>query len=124
MDEVTGLWKDLELIFSCSTVSQSSSMVGNTIRRTSSMISRGGLATIIRSMRCYSPCICPTISSVSKRSVPASRSSFPPRAERNLALKPSNQPCQKGWVAARSVRQLYDAGVPFATGVASGGVRA
>lgn len=53
----------------------------------------------------YIPCICPIISSLSSRSVPASSNSFPPFASRNFLLRPTNQSCQKGCVAARSVRQ-------------------
>lgn len=54
------------------------------------------------------PCICPIINSLSNLSVPARRRSLPPRAERNLLLRPVNQSCQNGWVAARSVRQVHD----------------
>ena len=53
------------------------------------------------------PCICPIISSLSNRSVPASRSSFPPLAFRNFLLKSRNQPSQKGCVAVRSVCHVH-----------------
>ena len=56
--------------------------------------------------RYHIPCICPIISSLSRRSVPANRSNLPPRAARNFLLNPINQPSQKGCVAARSVRQI------------------
>lgn len=56
------------------------------------------------------PCICPIINSLSNRSVPASKSNFPPLALRNFSLRPTNQPCQKGCVAARSVRQVQGLG--------------
>jgi hypothetical protein len=47
------------------------------------------------------------MSSLSKRSVPASNSSFPPFASRNFLLRPMNQSSQKGFVAARFVFHLY-----------------
>lgn len=50
------------------------------------------------------PCICPIISSLSSRSVPARSSSFPPRESRNFRLRPINQFSQNGFVAERSVR--------------------
>ncbi len=53
------------------------------------------------------PCICPIMSSLSKRSVPASNRSFPPLASRNFLLNPMNQSSQKGFVAARLVCHLY-----------------
>lgn len=61
--------------------------------------------------KCHLPCICPIMSSLSSRSVPASKSNFPPFAVRNLWLRPMNQPSQKGCVAARLVRQVQGAWV-------------
>lgn len=42
------------------------------------------------------PCICPINKSLSRRSVPASRSSFAVRQARNFLLNPVNQPAQTG----------------------------
>jgi hypothetical protein len=53
------------------------------------------------------PCIWPIISSLSSLSVPASRSSLPPRDSRNFLESPTNQFSQKGLVAERSVRHLH-----------------
>src|SRR5271170_205450 len=53
------------------------------------------------------PCIWPIISSLSSLSVPASRSSLPPRDSRNFLESPTNQFSQKGLVAERSVRQIH-----------------
>jgi hypothetical protein len=39
--------------------------------------------------------------------VPASKSSLPPRAPRNLPLSPTNQFSQKGAVERKSVRHVY-----------------
>ena len=59
-------------------------------------------------MNYYIPCICPIINSLSSLSVPANRSSLPPRASRNFLLRPVNQFSQKGFVLARSVRHFQD----------------
>src|SRR5277367_5819232 len=53
------------------------------------------------------PCIWPIISSLSSLSVPASRSSLPPRDSRNFLESPTNQFSQNGLVAERSVRHLH-----------------
>lgn len=69
----------------------------------------------------YFPCIWPIISSLSSLSVPARMSSLPPAASRNFLLRPTNQLCQKGCVAARSVRQRQGRAEPSAASTRSAG---
>lgn len=85
VDKVSCFRKDLKLIFSC-------------VDSQFYQIRQG------RWTRGNAPCIWPIINSLSRRSVPASKSSLPPRASRNFRLKPTNQFSQKGFVAERLVR--------------------
>src|SRR5271154_3542298 len=71
----------------------------------------------------YLPCICPIVSSLSSRSVPANNRSLAPRADRNFEDNEVNQEGQKDAVRERGVRQMRDcwAGVEGLVSCVGGG---